>query len=385
MGEVPVKEAHEESLSGMSNAWRWARAERKFIITIAVMTVAVVCLFSALLNGTNLRSATILADGRTIEVVTATSTVAELLEEQGVQLGEYDEISLPLEAQLIHGTAVEIERAFPVNIEVDGEMKVVYTTGAKVTELLDQAGVRLGTLDKIEPSITSTLTAASDVKITRVQKVFELTEHALPFETVTQEDKSLLRGKEHVVQPGQEGLLVKKIEKVYEDGVLVSEQVVAREVEQESQSRVVAIGTKVEPKQVTNAVSVLSAESTEVTLNGMTFGVKGVLNNVTLTAYSADFASTGKNKGDPGYGITASGTKVSEGRTIAVDEDVIPMGWWVYIDGIGFRRAEDKGSAIKGKKIDIYFDSENHAKKFGSKKGYTVYIIGPKKPAINDI
>jgi 3D (Asp-Asp-Asp) domain-containing protein len=59
------------------------------------------------------------------------------------------------------------------------------------------------------------------------------------------------------------------------------------------------------------------------------------------------------------------------------------MGWWVYIDGVGFRRAEDKGSAVKGKKIDVYFDSESHAHKFGTKKGYTVYVIGPKKPVTN--
>jgi 3D (Asp-Asp-Asp) domain-containing protein len=71
---------------------------------------------------------------------------------------------------------------------------------------------------------------------------------------------------------------------------------------------------------------------------------------------------------------------VKEGRTIAVDPNVIPLGWWVYIEGIGFRRAEDKGSAIKGKKIDIYYDSEAKAERFGKKKGYTVYVIGPSKP-----
>ncbi|MNP19135.1 Cell wall-binding protein YocH precursor [compost metagenome] len=56
------------------------------------------------------------------------------------------------------------------------------------------------------------------------------------------------------------------------------------------------------------------------------------------------------------------------------------MGWWVYIEGIGFRRAEDTGSAIKGNKIDVYFDSTSYANKFGTKRGYTVYVIGPKKP-----
>jgi len=78
--------------------------------------------------------------------------------------------------------------------------------------------------------------------------------------------------------------------------------------------------------------------------------------------------------------MTSTGVKVQEGRTIAVDPDVIPLGWWVYIEGFGFRRAEDTGSAVKGKIIDIYFDSEETVKRFGTKKGYTVYVIGPVKP-----
>jgi 3D (Asp-Asp-Asp) domain-containing protein len=170
---------------------------------------------------------------------------------------------------------------------------------------------------------------------------------------------------------------------VYEDGVLVSEQVLSRDIQQEALPHIVAVGTKAEPASVSNAVQLMSAEAQEVNLDGMKIGVKGVLKNVTLTAYSAHYASTGKKEGDPGYGITASGTKVKEGQTIAVDPDVIPLGWWVYIQGIGFRRAEDTGSAVKGKKIDIYFENEKYAQKFGTKKGYTVYVIGPKKPAVN--
>jgi len=383
MGDIPVQGTHEESLSDMSYAWRWARAHKKVLLSVAATIIAAVGLFSAMVYGTQLKRVSIIADGNTIEVVTTKSTVADVLEEHGIEVGKHDESSLPLTAELKNGAAVEIDRAFPVTVTADGKTVEVFTTGANVRQVLHQAGVNLGELDKIEPPIDEQLTASANVKIVRVERVVEETEHTLPYETVKKEDKSLLKGKQKVVQEGQEGVLVKQIEKVYEDGVLVSEQVLARTVEQESLAKIVAVGTKVEPKPVTSAVAVLSAETQEVTLDGMTFGVKGVLKNVTLTAYSAGFASTGKQKGDKGYGITASGTTVSEGRTIAVDTSVIPMGWWVYIDGIGFRRAEDKGSAVKGKKIDVYFDSESYAQKFGTKKGYTVYVIGPKKPVAN--
>jgi len=380
MGALPVQETHEESLSGMSYAWRWARAHKKAFVSIVAGVLAAGFLFSTMVYGTQMKRVSIIADNKTIEVVTTASSVTEVLREQGIELGEHDELSLPPEAELKNGAAVEIERAFAVNVAVDGKSVDIYTTPSRVGDVLMEAGIELGPLDKVEPALTEHLTAEATVRVVRVQRVVEETEHKLPFDTVKKEDKTLPKGKEKVVQPGQEGVLVKRIEKIYEDGVLVSEQVLEKTVEQESLAKVVAIGTKVEPKPIANAVAVLSAETQQVTLNGMTFGVKGVLKNVKLTAYTAGPSSTGKQKGDKGYGVTASGTTVTEGRTIAVDTSVIPMGWWVYIDGIGFRRAEDRGSAVKGKKIDVYFDSESHARKFGTKSGYTVYVIGPKKP-----
>ena len=72
-----------------------------------------------------------------------------------------------------------------------------------------------------------------------------------------------------------------------------------------------------------------------------------------------EFKITHYTKDEPGMngkGITATGTKVQAGRTIAVDPRVIPYGTRVYIEGIGYRVAEDCGGAVKGKHIDLYVD-----------------------------
>lgn len=69
---------------------------------------------------------------------------------------------------------------------------------------------------------------------------------------------------------------------------------------------------------------------------------------------------------------TASGVLAQSNRTIAVDTTVIPFGTIVKINGKEYV-AEDRGGAIKGNRIDIYFDSHEEALKFG-KQRLTVYL-----------
>lgn len=79
-----------------------------------------------------------------------------------------------------------------------------------------------------------------------------------------------------------------------------------------------------------------------------------------LTAYCACSKCCGKWSG----GNTASGTKPTANRTIAVDTSVIPFGTEVIINGVTYI-AEDTGSAINGNKIDIYMESHQAALQFG--------------------
>ena len=86
----------------------------------------------------------------------------------------------------------------------------------------------------------------------------------------------------------------------------------------------------------------------------------------TLTAYCACPKCCGNSKG-----ITASGTHCQEGRTVAVDPKLIPYGTTLKINDHIYV-AEDCGSAIKGKHIDIYFEDHQEALDFGKQKA-TVY------------
>lgn len=95
------------------------------------------------------------------------------------------------------------------------------------------------------------------------------------------------------------------------------------------------------------------------------------INEFELTAYCNCVKCCGKWSG----GACANGEYPTEGVTIAVDPKVIPLNTYVYIDGIGERKAQDTGSAIKGNRIDVYFNDHNEALKFGRQKNIKVYKI----------
>lgn len=82
---------------------------------------------------------------------------------------------------------------------------------------------------------------------------------------------------------------------------------------------------------------------------------------VTATAYTADCEGCS--------GITYNGTNLKENpdaKVIAVDPNVIPIGSKVHVEGYGNAIAADIGSAIKGKRIDVFIPSLSKAKQWGN-------------------
>lgn len=60
----------------------------------------------------------------------------------------------------------------------------------------------------------------------------------------------------------------------------------------------------------------------------------------------------------------AIGEELKEGYSIAVDPNVIPYGTEVVIYGKTYK-AQDCGGAIKGNRIDVYFNDHDDALEFG--------------------
>lgn len=96
---------------------------------------------------------------------------------------------------------------------------------------------------------------------------------------------------------------------------------------------------------------------------------------VVATAYDAGKRSTGKEPDHPAYGVTYTGTRALEGRTIAVDPKVIPLGSEVRIPALSPYTyiAEDTGRLIKGNRIDIYMDSEKACLDWGVRTVKVLY------------
>ena len=72
----------------------------------------------------------------------------------------------------------------------------------------------------------------------------------------------------------------------------------------------------------------------------------------------------GANEPD-GAAMSATGARLTEGISIAADFSVLPPYTQVEISGMGVYTVHDCGGAVKGSRIDIYFENHEDAESFG--------------------
>ncbi|GAA0353348.1 3D domain-containing protein [Bacillus horti] len=304
-------------------------------------------------------------NGHEMQVTTQAKTVQELLQKLGIAYTYQDQIDPELNTELESDMTITWKQAKQLSVIRYGTLESVWTTAQTVGEFIEEQGIELEDENiEVKPDPHHRLYSNQWVEIAEVYETTEEEEFTVPYQTVRRDDPNMLQGQEKKVADGKDGLGKNVYQVSYRNGFQTQREKVETHVIEEKKDEIVAVGTMA-----------------SVSRGGYVFAPRSVLEDVTLTAYSAGEAHTGKTADHPQYGITRSGARVEEGRTIAVDPNVIPLGTWVYIEDIGLRKAEDTGGAIKGNKIDVYYDSDSTARNFGVKRNYKVYIIGKNKPA----
>ncbi|WP_241665165.1 G5 and 3D domain-containing protein [Peribacillus simplex] len=289
-------------------------------------------------------------DGKTEEVWSTAETVDELLKDQDISLKEQDKITPSKNTKLKANMEVAIDKAFSLKLVVGGDEKQVWSTSTTVADFLKQQGVKLNDLDRVEPELTEKVEAENTVNVVRIEKVTDVVEEPVDFAVITKKDDSLSKGKEKIVKEGKDGLISKKYEVVKENGKEVKRELLSEKVINKKQDKVVTVGTRTTVAQASRGVTNVSSSS-------------GKEIYVSSTAYTASC------KGCSGVTSTGVDLKSNPGaKIIAVDPSVIPMGSKVYVEGYGYAVAADKGGAIKGNRIDVFFSSKNDAYRWGVKR-----------------
>ncbi len=260
----------------------------------------------------------------------------------------------------------------------NGEEIVSTTQNTTVRDILSEQGFIIDTIDYTYPDLDSEISESNGtVIINRKYTDVVYNNSEIPFETEVRENKDLEPGTEKVIQEGKNGLK-KQTVGVYSNNPLGTEKdieyrVIREELVYAPVNEIKEVGPEVKTAQVvkTNHGKVeVEEDNNGKTINGMK--VKKVIEmNGSAYSYGACNGQWGN--------VTAMGTKLRPG-VVAVDKRVIPLGSKLYIESMdgfasyGMAVAEDTGGAIKGNKIDLFYEDYNYCLKFG-RRPVRVYVL----------
>lgn len=308
--------------------------------------IVVLCFVMATLTGfvTANKNVKIVADGNEMVVNTVYDNPKNILKQAGISLQDNDDYTVSTE-KITDNSVITVNRAMPVTVEIDGDIKTVSTTKKTVGELVSSMNLDE---DKyfVETDKNIQLSADTKVKVLNVSSKLVLRDEVQNYQVIKEPDSSLTRGNEEIKQSGRNGLNRLLVREKYHNGIKVGEDIV-------------------QTSQLVRPVDQIVREGTAEPKN--TIGWR----SYSQVLYMEASAYLPYDGGGSGY--TALGIPARYG-VVAVDPDIIPLGTRLYIPGYGEAIAADTGGAINGYMIDLCMEDYTQAIAFG-RRGVEVYIL----------
>ncbi len=295
--------------------------------------------------------------GEKISFKTYAIKTEEVLAQQGVTLGKWDSVSIPLDEKVSDGDTIYVYRAKAITFEDGTDPRdLAITSAPTVREFLHSKGILPDKGIKVNVPLDKWLTPDMDIKVTYLEEKMLTQEEVLYRETTKIANSNMYSGETKVKEEGSDGVVDRVYKDHYENGVFVNRELVKENIKVAAVDKVVEYGTK--PRQTI-------AYNRGTISRGAEYRYSQCL-TVTATAYCSGTH-------------TATGMRVRYG-VVAVDPRVIPLGSRLYIEAAdgswiyGTAVAADTGGAIKGNKIDLYVESYSEAIKFGRRTA-KVYVL----------
>ena len=317
----------------------------KFIlIVLAFVSILTMGFSTALGNDVELN-----INGKTKTVFTYEKTVGDFLKKEGIVLKNKDLVSPSIDKEIDKDMKITISSPKSYHIKDGNKTLIAEASGYTVADVLDNLNIKLNKLDRVSLPLDEIAKEGMEVKIDRVVVENLDNKIEIPFETESRENNDMFEGEKKVITKGEVGQKTESLKNTYVNGVLETTEVLKSEITKDPVKEVVEVGTK----KGTQAPNGKNAKRVIV---------------MQATAY------------DPTAGSkTAVGTRARVGA-VAVDPRVIPLGSKLYIESMdgfasyGYATAEDTGGAIKGNRIDLFYNSNAEANRFG-RRNVKVYVL----------
>lgn len=240
-----------------------------------------------------------------------------------------------------------------VVLYADSQILPLKTDKLTVNELLKSKRIKLSNLDIVRPGLETRIKEGMIIRVYHLNRKQDIRHEVLPSPVQIRFSSHLLTGQSQVKQKGRDGLRRLIMETISLDGRII---------------RSLELGSSI----LRLAIPTIILKGTGRHIQGFPISsIKRIKRIMTMraTAYSDSSSSCGKWAG----ARTSIGLKPRQG-IIAVDPRVIPLKTRLYVEGYGHGIAGDVGGAIKGKKIDLCFNTHQEAVRYGHKT-VKVYVL----------
>ena len=335
------------------------RAASSRVLAFCVMAACLV--FTLAVTAANLRLTYVTdSHGARQVVLTSESDPARVMSLSGIEAEEGDEVYYTAFAGSL--ASLNIERAFSVTIEAEGQEYPVKMVVGTVADALERAGITLEGDDYTEPALSAMVTAGSKIEVHRVEYQDKVETQAVPYDTEYVYTSLYFRNTNRAttLQHGSEGQQTVTTRERWVDGELEN-------------SVVTDVTTTVEPTD--HVVKTYGAGAPVSPLTGPdgTTNAPASYSKVLTGKATGYYSKSGKGSSGLGLGY----------GTVAVDPDVIPYGTLLYItstDGsfvYGYAVATDTGIAVQDGRILVDLFYETYAESvINGAINVNVYVVG---------